>query len=114
MRAWKHEHPESSLKHQRKLFDSGIIDTLPWEEYLKPKADFSDNDAAEEAAKWAQEQLAKRNEQLDERPGDYLPTEEVSYMENIDGKQVKTTIEGYQQNAEQGDTTLWKRIKKDQ
>jgi hypothetical protein len=74
---------------------------------LKPKADFvSDNDAATEALKWAQEQL-------EERPGDYLARPDgVSYMENVDGHQVKKTIDSYQQNAEQDDSTLWKRIKK--
>jgi hypothetical protein len=100
MAAWKHDHPDSSLKIQRRLFERGVIDHLPWEDYLKPKADFTDNDAAAEALKWAQEQL-------DERPGDY-----VSYIENVEGQQVKKTLDGYQQNAEQGDQTLWQRIKK--
>jgi hypothetical protein len=100
MTAWKHDHPESSLKIQRRLFERGVIDHLPWEDYLKPKAEVTDNDAAAEALKWAQEQL-------DERPGDY-----VSYIENVEGQQVKKTLDGYQQNAEQGDQTLWQRIKK--
>jgi hypothetical protein len=30
MRLWKAAHPEDNLKHQRKLFDSGIILELPW------------------------------------------------------------------------------------
>jgi hypothetical protein len=30
MRLWKHDHPESSLKRQRKLFDLGAIEQLPW------------------------------------------------------------------------------------
>lgn len=106
MQAWKHDNPEGSLKSQRRLFEAGIITKLPWEDYLKAKADFKDNEAAEEAAKWALEQL-------EERPGDYLnKTDEVSYMENVDGHQVKKTISGYQQNAEQSDNTIWKRIKK--
>lgn len=100
MKAWKHDHPESSLKLQRRLFERGVIDHLPWEDYLKPKAEVTDNDAAAEALKWAQEQL-------DERPGDY-----ISYIENVEGQQVKKTLDGYQQNAEQGEQTLWQRIKK--
>jgi hypothetical protein len=103
MKAWKHDHPESSLKLQRRLFERGAIDHLPWEDYLKPKAAFlemTDREVAEEAAKWAAEKL-------DERPGDY-----VSYIENVEGQQVKKTLDGYQQNAEQGDQTLWQRIKK--
>ena len=113
MSAWKHDNPNDSLKHQRRLLDMGIIDRLPWEDYLKPQADF----AVEEAKKWADEhpesdeaKEAKEwaDEKMDERPGDYLP--EVSWMENVDGHQVKKTIDGYTQNAEQGDSTLWKRI----
>jgi hypothetical protein len=106
MTAWKRDHPDSSLKVQRRLFEKGAIDHLPWEDYLKPKADFTDNDAAAEALKWAQEQL-------DERPGDYTSkSNEVSYIENVEGKQVKKTLDGYQQNAEQDEQTLWQRIKK--
>jgi hypothetical protein len=106
MTAWKHDHPDSSLKIQRKLLERGVIDHLPWEDYLKPKIEITDNDAAAEALKWAQEQL-------DERPGDYISqTTEVSYIENVEGQQVKKTLDGYQQNAEQGEQTLWQRIKK--
>jgi len=101
MHRWKADNPENSLKLQRRLFERGSIDRLPWEQYLKPQADYNDNEAALEAAKWAQEQL-------EQQP----TTSEVSYMENVDGHQVKKTIDGYQQNAEQGENTIWKRIKK--
>ena len=121
MKAWKHDNPNSSLKHQRRLFEKGSIDRLPWEGYLKAKPDFAD-DAAVEAAKWAEENpqteeanQAKEwaNEQLDERPGDYItPKDGVSYMENVEGHQVKKVIDGYQQNAEQNESTLWNRVKK--
>jgi hypothetical protein len=108
MTAWKHDHPDSSLKVQRKMLERGIIDHLPWEDYLKPKADFTDREAALEAAKWAQEQL-------EERPGDYLSdTEskknEIAWMENKDGHQIKKTLDGYEQNAEQSERTIWQRI----
>ena len=109
MAAWKHDHPDSSLKIQRRMFERGLIDKLPWENYLSPKEDFVD-EAAEEAAKWAEEQRAKA---LDERPGDYVANADgVGYMENVDGHQVKKTIEGYTQNAEQNESTLWQRVKK--
>jgi hypothetical protein len=108
MTAWKHDHPDSSLKIQRRLLERGIIDHLPWEDYLKPKADFTDNEAAAEALKWAQEQL-------EERPGDYLSDTEskknaITWMENEDGHQVKKTLDGYEQNAEQSERTIWQRI----
>jgi hypothetical protein len=108
MTAWKHDNPGSSLKSQRKMLERGIIDHLPWEDYLKPQADFTDKEAALEAAKWAQEQL-------EERPGDYLSESEskknaVTWMENQGGHQVKKTLEGYEQNAEQSERTIWQRI----
>jgi hypothetical protein len=97
MTAWKHDHPDSSLKIQRRMFERGLIDKLPWENYLSPKEDFV-NEAAEEAAKWAEEQRTN--------------ADGVGYMENVDGHQVKKTIEGYTQNAEQNESTLWQRVKK--
>jgi hypothetical protein len=43
------------------LLERGVIKELPWLTYLKPQADFTEDEAAEEAAKWAQEQLEKKN-----------------------------------------------------
>ena len=117
MSAWKKDHPSDSLKRQRALFDAGLISELPWVSYII-------DDAAEEAKKWAEEnpetveaQEAKEWAEekiltagLDERPGDYIPEGGVTYMENVAGQQVKKTIDGYTQNAEQGDGTLWQRI----
>ena len=110
MRRWKEEHPEDSLKHQRRLFEKGIISKLPWEDYLEPGY-ISDNEAAAEALKWA-------NEQIVERPGDYLPESESKKKDNsVDGTPGQTAdqenqrgLEGYQQNAEQSELTLWQRI----
>lgn len=61
-RDWKADHPNDSLKRQRKLFESGIIKKLPWEDYIKAKPDnmeISKDEAALEAIKWAQEQELK-------------------------------------------------------
>jgi len=102
MARWKAEHPESNLKLQRKLLEKGVIKELPWLQYLKPKEDYVD-EAAEEAAKWAEEQRTKN---LDEK------SEGIGYMENVDGHQIKKTIEGYTQNAEQNESTIWQRVKK--
>jgi hypothetical protein len=111
MTAWKHDHPDSSLKLQRKMLERGIIDHLPWEDYLKPQADFlemTDREVAEEAVRWAAEKL-------EERPGDYLSDaeskkNEIAWMENKDGHQIKKTLDGYEQNAEQSERTIWQRI----
>ena len=53
---WKKENPQRSLKYQRELLQKGFISRLPWEvpEYV---AAVEALEAAEEAAKWAQEQL---------------------------------------------------------
>ena len=98
-RLWKADNPGETVKHQRSLFEDGIISELPWKRYLKAKADFTDDEAAEEAAKWAMEQLEKKVQEspkLDERPGDYLPENEdskkkVSWIEMEGSQQVKKT-----------------------
>jgi len=101
MKAWKADNPDSSLKLQRQLFDKGIIDQLPWEQYLKAHADFTDDEAAEEAAKWAKEQidLKKKDSDLDRTPRDGTDQEKQGSL-------------GYIQNAEQSSNTLWQRVKK--
>ncbi len=96
MRIWKEENPEGSLKHQRKLFEKGVISKLPWEEYLKPVADYQEDEAAIEAAKWAQEQIEKKKE--------------LTYVDKEGKDQVIRSVE-YQQNAEQSSDTLWSKIK---
>lgn len=89
MKKWKAENPHDSLKHQKKMMERGLISKLPWDDYLKAQPDVSDAEAAEEAAKWAMEQL--------ERPGDYLTNPEST---------------GYVQNSEQNKSTLWQKIHK--
>jgi hypothetical protein len=108
MTRWKQENPDSSLKLQRRLFEKGAIDKLPWADYLKAQPDFSDNDAAEEAAKWAMEQLEKPQ-----------AVEDKKKDSNMDGTSGQSTnqadqrrLEGYVQNAEQNESTLWQRVKK--
>ena len=81
IKQWKAEHPELTVKHQRKMLEENLITELPWEQYLKAKADFSEEDeAAEEAAKWAQEQLD-------------LKKKEVTWMERVGNQQIKKTKE---------------------
>ena len=110
MTAWKHDNPGSSLKFQRQLLDKGVIDHLPWYDYLKPRADFVD-EAAVEAKKWADEnpdteESAKAKEWAEERG-----VSDVSWMEHDEqGNQIKRIKENYQQNAEQNERTIWQRI----
>jgi hypothetical protein len=101
MTLWKAENPDSSLKLQRRLFERGTITKLPWEDYLKVQPDFSDDEAAEEAAKWAIEQveLKKKDNDMDGTSG-----------QSTD-KENPTRLAGYIQNAEQGENTIWTRIK---
>ena len=111
MTAWKHDHPDMSLKSQRRLLEKGVIDHLPWEGYLKPQADFQD--AVSEAKKWAEEnptleESTKAKEWADEKIN---PAESVVWMEHDEqGNQIKKIKETYTQNAEQNDRTLWQRI----
>jgi len=101
MAAWKHDNPDSSLKFQRRLLEKGAIDKLPWEDYLKAQPDFSDDEAAEEAAKWALEQVEnkKKDSDLDGERG------------RTSDKENQGRLEGYVQNAEQNESTIWQRVK---
>jgi len=104
---WKHDHPNDSLKRHRKLYEQGLITNLPWEDYLlKAKPDFvidtEDQEAAIEAAKWAEERLTSK------KKGNDLDGEG---RESSDKKE-QGTLEGYIQNAEQNESTIWQRVKK--
>jgi hypothetical protein len=111
MAAWKHDNPDSSLKFQRRLLDKGIIDHLPWQDYIKPKADFMD-DAAIEAKKWADENPdTEESEKAKEWAKEQGVDADLSWMEkDTQGNQIKKVKEAYQQNAEQNEKTLWQRI----
>lgn len=105
-RDWKHDHPFDSLKRQRKLYDSGAITKLPWEDYIKPMADFTDDDAAAEAAKWAQEQVEKKaSEEDSKKKGSDVDGEGRQTADNSTSGEV-----GYTQNAEQNQSTLWNKL----
>jgi hypothetical protein len=84
MSRWKADNPNDSLKHQRKLLEAGFITKLPWEDYLKAEADYSDNDneAAVEAARWAQEQIDASKKK-----------DPVTWMERVEGQQIKRVKE---------------------
>ena len=45
MRRWKEDHPTKTLKEQRRLFEAGRIDYLPWEDYILTQED-KDSDIA--------------------------------------------------------------------
>ena len=111
MAAWKHDNPDSSLKFQRRLLDKGIIDHLPWQDYIKPKADFMD-DAAIDAKKWADENPdTEESEKAKEWAKEQGVDADLSWMEkDTQGNQIKKVKEAYQQNAEQNEKTLWQRI----
>jgi hypothetical protein len=70
---WKSENSHDSLKHQRKLFEEGVISELPWEKFLVK------DDAAEEALKWAEEQAEKKRM--------------ISWMEREGSQQIKKSKE---------------------
>lgn len=102
MQIWKAANPGDSLKRQRKLLSKGVIQELPWKEYLKAHADdFEDNDAAAEAAKWAQEQIESKKKDSD--------------VDGASGKDSSEEISGsvtYVQNQEQSTSSIWNKVKK--
>jgi hypothetical protein len=40
---WKAEHPDGTIKQQRRLHEIGAIDTLPWQDYINLRADNDGN-----------------------------------------------------------------------
>jgi hypothetical protein len=90
MHRWKEEHPNSSLKLQRKLLDKGVIKELPWHQYLRPQPDFTEEDESK-----------KKDIDLDGNSG-----------RTSGNKEQRIVADTYIQNAEQGNETLWQRIKK--
>jgi hypothetical protein len=110
MTAWKHDNPNSSLKFQRQLLEKGLIDHLPWHDYLKPQADFTD-EAAIEAKKWADENPNTEESEKAKEWAEERGVADVSWMEHDEqGNQIKRIKENYQQNAEQSERTIWQRI----
>lgn len=103
MTRWKADHPNSSLKLQRKLFERNVIKELPWESYLKPQPDHGD-DAASEAAKWVEEQRVLADESKKKDSDLVRETRDATTQEN------QGSVE-YVQNAEQTKSTLWQRVK---
>jgi flagellar basal body-associated protein FliL len=110
MTAWKHDHPDSSLKFQRQLFEKGLIDHLPWQDYLRPRADFAD-EAAVEAKKWADENPDTEESEKAKEWAQERENSDISWMEHDEqGRQIKRIKENYTQNAEQNERTIWQRI----
>jgi hypothetical protein len=99
---WKHDHPTDSLKRHKRLFEKGLIDRLPWENYLAAEPDFTDNEAAEEAAKWALEQVEESKKKDNNMDG--------TGSGQTDSKS-SGRIEGYIQNAEQTESSIWQKVK---
>jgi len=88
MKLWKANNPDSSLKQMREQVAKGIIPDYPWNEYLKPKEDFNQpaDEAAIEAAKWAQEQIDKAEEESSKK-------KTVSWLEKDGLEQIKKSKE---------------------
>jgi hypothetical protein len=102
MTRWKADHPDSSLKLQRKLFERNVIKELPWQSYLRPQPDH--DDAAGEAAKWIEEQRVLADESKKKDSDLVGETRDTADQEN------QGSVE-YVQNAEQTKSTLWQRVK---
>jgi hypothetical protein len=104
IKAWKQDNPNTSLKLQRKMLEKGTIKELPWMRYLRPTSDFID-EAAEEAAKWAEEQRILSEEESKKKDNN------LDRERGIESDQEIQRDLGYVQNAEQNKSTLWQRVK---
>jgi flagellar basal body-associated protein FliL len=78
--AWKLDYPNDSLKHQRRLLEQGFIKTLPWD--LPPYTLTAvEDEAAVEAAKWAQEQIENSKKKV------------TTWLEKDGPTQIKKSVE---------------------
>jgi hypothetical protein len=97
MTRWKAEHPGKSVKFQRKLLARGAISQLPW---TVGAEEITQDEAAQEAVKWATEQLdASKKKDSD--------------LDGEDNRATGQTDSGkvtYKQNSEQSESTLWQRV----
>ena len=97
MTRWKAEHPGKSVKFQRKLLARGAISQLPW---TVEAEEITEDEAAQEAVKWATEQLdASKKKDSD------LDGENNRATGQTDSGKVT-----YKQNSEQNESTLWQRV----
>lgn len=91
--AWKQDHPDDTLKRQRRMLRLGMIETLPWEteEYIDKGKKFK-----------IMPELQRYKPNLTE------VLEPDSYFDKDGFDQTK----GYIQNGEQNDSTLWSKVKR--
>lgn len=91
--AWKQEHPDDTLKRQRRMLKLGMIQTLPWEteEYINKGKKFK-----------IMPELQRY------KPNFTEVLEPDSYFDKDGFDQTK----GYIQNGEQSDSTLWSKVKR--
>jgi hypothetical protein len=71
---WKIDNPGETLKEQRQLFDRGVIDHLPWEDYLESKYESSADFGIEFPSTAVKGDMFVRT--------DYLPTRLYKYNGN--------------------------------
>jgi hypothetical protein len=97
MSRWKAEHPGKSVKFQRKLLARGVISQLPW---TVEAEEVTEDEAAQEAVKWATEQLDASKKKDSDLDGE----------DNRPAGQTDSGRVTYKQNSEQNESTLWQRV----
>ena len=97
MTRWKAEHPGKSVKFQRKLLARGAISQLPW---TVGAEEITQDEAAQEAVKWATEQLDASKKKDSDLDGE----------DNRSAGQTDSGRVTYKQNSEQSESTLWQRV----
>jgi hypothetical protein len=97
MTRWKAEHPGKSVKFQRKLLARGAISQLPW---TVEAEEITEDEAAQEAVKWATEQLDASKKKDSDLDGE----------DNRSAGQTDSGRVTYKQNSEQSESTLWQRV----
>ena len=124
---WKKDHPHDTIKRHKEWFIKGIIDRLPWEDYVPKETEDPPmpldqwNQMIAEAEKEVSKETVKKkiSEENIHNEGSGKPNNQKNQATRI--RPDLTTVlppnfelgvENYVQNEEQNNNSLWKNIKK--
>lgn len=126
-KSWKTDHPSDTIKKHKEYFIKGIIDKLPWEDYV-PKQEEPPmpldqwNQMIAEAEKEVSKEAVKKK--ISQEKDIHNEGSGESNQNKVQNQRIKpdlTTVlppnfelgvENYVQNEEQNNNSVWKKIKK--
>ena len=106
---WKSQDERNSIKYQRKLRNQGLIKDWPWKKFLKAEPDFVEEESKFKIIPELEDELKGKAQYTE-----VVEPATVTWIEKEGKEQVKKSIEkenGYIQNAEQDEQSIWQAIK---